>query len=62
MPASLRELYVTIVMFCMPANPKELFDRHHLEWADDFERDATQKGGSLSESQKRTMVSDSVFL
>jgi hypothetical protein len=56
MPAALRELYVTILMFCMPSNPKELFENHHLEWADDFEREALKKGLHLSDSQKRTLV------
>ena len=56
MPAALRELYVTILMFRMPSNPKELFEKHHLEWTDDFERDASKTGMLLSDSQKRTLV------
>ena len=52
MPAALRELYITILMFCMPSNPKELFEAHYLEWADDFERDARKRGKSLRLSEK----------
>ena len=33
---ALRELFTTILLFSMPANPKELFENHFLEWADDF--------------------------
>ena len=36
LPSALRELFITILLFCMPSNPQELFDKHHLEWADDF--------------------------
>ena len=31
MPPALRELFVTIVLFCMPSNPKEMFERHYIE-------------------------------
>ena len=31
MPSATRELFVTILLFCMPSNPQELFDRHHIE-------------------------------
>ena len=53
---ALRELFITILIFCMPENPKELFEVHHLEWADDFIKDAMQKGISLNEKQLRTLV------
>ena len=43
MPSTLRELFVTIVLFCMPANPKELFNKHFLEWSDDFQAEALKK-------------------
>ena len=44
MCSALRELFVTILLFCMPANPKELFEGHHLDWADDFRKDSKNKG------------------
>ena len=56
MPSALRELFVTILMFCMPSNPKKLFDDHYLDWTDDFVYEAKKKGNVLSESQKRTLV------
>ena len=56
MPSALRELFITIILFCMPSNPKELFEKHHLEWTEDFEYDAQKKGVALSDSQKRTLV------
>ena len=56
MPSTLRELFVTIVLFCMPANPKELFEKHFLEWGDDFQAKAKRKNIELSESQIRTLV------
>ena len=43
MPSALRELYVTILMFCMPSNPKKLFDDHYLDWTDDFVYEAKKK-------------------
>ena len=40
----------------MPSNPQELFDNHHLEWADDFAFDAQRRSVLLTNSQLRTMV------
>ena len=56
MPSALRELFVTIIMFCMPANPQELFDKHHLEWVDDYLMEATRKSITLTDKQLRTKV------
>ena len=56
MPSTLRELFVTIVLFCMPANPKELFNKHYLEWSDDFKSKALKKNIVLTETQIRTLV------
>ena len=52
----LRELYIIILMFCMPSNPRELFDEFFLSWADDFERKAMRQGKVIDDGQKRTMV------
>ena len=56
MPAALRELFVTIILFCMPSNPKELFEKHFIEWAEDFQIDEDKKGRQLTERQIRTLV------
>ena len=56
MPAALRELFVTIVLFCLPANPKELFNKHFLEWSDDFQAKAKKKNIVLTDVQIRTLV------
>ena len=53
---ALRELFITILLFCNPGNPEELFSKHFLEWADDFIRKAEKRGVTLSEQQLRTLV------
>ena len=53
---ALRELFITILLFCLPASPKDLFDAHYLEWADDFVKAASRKGKSLSDQQLRTLI------
>ena len=52
----IRELYIIILMFCMPANPRALFDEFWQTWIDDFERQAWRNQIELTESQKRTML------
>ena len=54
--SALRELYVTILLFSMPANPKELFENHYLEWTDDFTYEADRKGITLDDQQLKTLV------
>ena len=54
--SALRELFITILMFCEPANPKTLFEDHFLEWADDFKHQAEKKGYVLTNEQLRTLV------
>ena len=56
MASTLRDLFITIILFCMPSNPQELFDKHYLEWADDFVLKAEKDGFALNESQIRTLV------
>ena len=41
--ALLRELFVIILRFCVPSNPRKLFDDHWLEWKDDFQAKAGWK-------------------
>ena len=45
-----------IVLFCHPANPQDLFNKHYKEWADDFISNSLKAGLELSESQIRTLV------
>ena len=53
---ALRELFVVILLFCYPANPKELFENFHQDWADDFKKNAVKKGVKLTDSQLKTMI------
>ena len=34
----IRELFVIVLMFCEPANPRELFDSFWNTWVDDFDQ------------------------
>ena len=52
----LRELYVVILMFCMPSNPRGLFDEFWETWVEDFQYQALKRGGILDEAQLRTML------
>ena len=56
MSNALRELFVTILMFCSPANPVELFNNHHMDWVDDFQNAAGKNHQSLDDRQLRTLV------
>ena len=53
---ALRELFTTILLFCTAADPKELFNKHFMEWTDDFQSAALKKGLILTEQQLRTLV------
>ena len=54
--SALRELFMTILFFSMPSNPVDLFERHFLEWTDDFKFDAASKEIILDDQQLRTLV------
>ena len=56
MSSSLRELFIMIVLFCQPANPLELFNKHFMEWGDDFILNSKKAGVDLSDTQIRTLV------
>ena len=56
MSVALRELFVTILMFCGPSNPLELFDKFHLDWGDDFKGNAEKKKNYLNDIQVKTLV------
>ena len=52
----IRELFVIILVFCMPSNPLTLFESFWDTWCDDFVRKAESSGVHLTESQLRTML------
>ena len=52
----IRELFVIILMFCEPANPRELFDEFWTTWIDDFEQQGRRQGNSLNEFQLKVML------
>ena len=52
----IRELYVIILMFCMPSDPRALFDQFWPTWTDDFERRAFRRQIDISDDQAKTMV------
>ena len=46
-PSALRDMFVTILMFCEPSNPRKLFDTHWEEdkWYEDFKYTAENRRG-----------------
>ena len=52
----LRELYIVILMFCLPSNPRSLFDEFWETWVDDFEHQGQKRGLALNKDQLRTML------
>ena len=52
----IREMFIIILIFCQPSNPRTLFDEHWKEWIDDFEIQGQRSGVALTESQKHTML------
>ena len=53
---SIREMYVSILMFCQPTDPLHLFNTFWPTWTDDITHQAEKKGITLTEEQKKTMV------
>lgn len=52
----IRELYVMILMFCLPSDPRALFNEFWETWSDDLELRAQRTQANLSQSQIKTMV------
>ena len=52
----IRELFVIILIFCMPSNPLALFEKFWDTWCDDFARKAERRGVHLTEIQLQTML------
>ena len=52
----IRALYIVILMFCQPSDPRKLFDDFWQDWTDDFKRQGERRGYTFSEEQLKTMV------
>ena len=52
----IQELYVVIMMFCHPSNPRALYDEFWQTWTDDFEQRGRRRGVPLDENQLQTML------
>ena len=52
----IRALYIVILLFCQPSNPKILFEDFWQDWVDDFKKNGLQKGLTFSNEQLKTMV------
>ena len=52
----IRELFVVILMFCQPSNPRELFEEFWDTWVDDFEQQGKRKKIDLDRNQLMTML------
>ena len=52
----IRELYVVILMFCQPSNPRSLFDEFWSTWVDDYEMLGRRRGIVLDMNQQKTML------
>jgi hypothetical protein len=53
---TLEELFLVILMFCQPANPRSLFDEFWHTWTYDFEMVGRRRVMPLDEKQLRTML------
>ena len=52
----IREMFVVILMFCQPANPRALFDQFWDTWIDDFELQGQKLLITLDVNQLKTML------
>ena len=52
----IRELFVVILMFCQPANPRALFDDFWNTWIDDFEQQGRNLLIPMDEDQLKTIL------
>ena len=52
----IRALYVVILLYCQPADPRKLFDDFWDDWTDDFKLRGQRRGLAFTDSQLKTMV------
>ena len=51
-----RDLFITILMFCHPKDPKALFEKFWKEWIDDLVWEQRKKGHFISEAQCKLIL------
>ena len=56
MCAQIRALYIVILLFCQPSDPKQLFDDFWQQWTDDYKQKGLRRGYTFSDEQLKTMV------
>ena len=49
-------LYVIILLYCQPADPRKLFDDFWSDWTDDFKRKGERRSLTFTDNQLKTMV------
>lgn len=52
----IRALYIVILLFCQPSNPKILFEDFWQDWTDDFKQKGLRRGYTFTDEQLKTMV------
>ena len=52
----IRQLYITILIWCMPSEPAKLFEDFWETMIDDFQYKAERRGITLTQAQLRTML------
>ena len=52
----LRELFIVILMFCQPSNPRKLFDEFWITWIDDFNLQGHRQMIEMDDEQLKTIL------
>ena len=52
----IRQMFVIILIFCLPTNPLTLFNEFWMTWFDDIQHKARRRGVELEEDQLKTLV------
>ena len=52
----IRELFIVILMFCHPSNPRQLFEEFWDTWIDDFELQGKRQKVPLDKTQLKTIL------
>ena len=52
----IRQMFIIILLFCMPTNPLTLFTEFWTTWYDDIQYKASRRGVQLDEKQLKTLV------
>ena len=64
LPSALRDMFVTILMFCEPSNPRQLFDAHWEvdKWYEDFEYTAGKTRGRQRRQPSMEQLKTSILI